>query len=166
VRALLVAIALLAAPSLRAAEVQSENYKVRACVKWSKDVPEAIAAGSGLFASTARVEGKGPFPACDVVAETESFGVGWLMRAWMKEGVYSPCGERLGGYKLRYKGDQWQVKIVQGLDTFLEKNPKALKEAKACTAPPAATPTAIPAIAAPAPLLPDISTAPLAAPLK
>ena len=135
-RAILAGVMLLAA-SARAAEIQSENYKLRACVKWSKEIPEAVAAGSGLFASTLRVEGKGPRPDCDVVAETESFGVGWLMRAWMKEGVFSPCGERLGGYKFHYKGEQWQTKLVQGLDKFLEKHPKALKEAKACPPPPA-----------------------------
>lgn len=105
---------------------------VKACVKWSKDIPDAQAAGAGLFESVARVEGPGPFPSCDVVAETESFGVGWLMRAWMKEGVYSPCGKRLGGYKVRYKGDQWQAKIVTGLYKFLEKNPEALAAAKDC----------------------------------
>jgi len=151
---------LLACASARAAEPDPENFKLRACVKWSKDIPEAVAAGAGLFASTLRVEGDGPHPNCDVVARTESFGVGWLMRAWMKEGVYSPCGERLGGYKLRYKGDQWQIKIVQGLDKFLEKNPNALKDAKACAATPAAPPVGVPAVEPPA----DISTAPLTPP--
>jgi hypothetical protein len=160
VRALLAATLLLAASSPRAAETPAENYKVRACVKWSKEIPEAIAAGSGLFASTVRVEGDGWHPDCDVVAVTESFGVGWLMRAWMKEGVYSACGERLGGYKLRYKGDQWQVKIVQGLDKFLEKNPRAFKDAKACPAPSA------PPVGAPIVAPVEISTAPLAAPPK
>jgi hypothetical protein len=132
-RAALAGVLLLAAPAARAAE--SQNFRLRACVKWSQDVPEAVAKGSGLFASTKRVEGAGPFPGCDVVVETESFGVGWLMKAWMKEGVYSPCGERLGGYKFRYKGDEWQAKIVAGLDKFLEKNPEALARAKACPAP-------------------------------
>jgi hypothetical protein len=105
---------------------------VKACVKWSRDIPEAQAAGAGLFESVTRVEGPGPFPECGVVAETESFGVGWLMRAWMKEGVYSPCGKRLGGYKIVYKGDQWQAKLVVGLNKFLVKNPELLAAAKDC----------------------------------
>ena len=157
-RTLLAAALLLACARARAAD--SENFKLRACVKWSKDIPEAIAAGSGLFASTLRVEGSGPHPACDVVAETESFGMGWLMRAWIKEGVFSPCGERLGGFKFRYKGDQWQIRIAQGLDKFLEKNPKALKDAKTCPAP-AAPPVGVPSVEPPV----QISTAPLTPPL-
>ena len=111
----------------------AELLPVKACVKWSKDIPEAQAAGAGLFESVARVEGKGPFPDCGVVVETESFGVGWLMRAWMKEGVFSPCGKRLGGFKFNYKGDAWQAKLVTGLHAFLTKNPEALAAAKACT---------------------------------
>ena len=131
----LFAAALLLAPAARAAE--AETYKRRACVKWSREIPETIAAGAGLFASTARVEGPGPFPSCDVVVETESFGVGWLMRAWMKQAVLSPCGEKLGSYKFRYKGEEWQGKIATGLAAFLEKHPKALAEAKACAPAPA-----------------------------
>ena len=38
----------------------AELLPVKACVKWSKDIPEAQAAGAGLFESVARVEGKGP----------------------------------------------------------------------------------------------------------
>jgi hypothetical protein len=110
----------------------AEPLPVKACVKWSKDIPEAQAAGAGLFESVARVEGKGPFPACDIVVETESFGVGWLMRAWMKEGVFSPCGKRLGGYKITYKGELWQSKLVTGLHQFLTKHPEALAAAKGC----------------------------------
>lgn len=125
---LLLAAVLSLPPDARAAELRP----AKACVKWSKDIPEAQAAGAGLFESVTRVEGAGPFPACDVVTETESFGVGWLMRAWMKQGVYSPCGKRLGGYKVRYKGDQWQAKIVVGLHDFVVKNPEALATAKDC----------------------------------
>jgi hypothetical protein len=159
VRTALLAAVLLLGSGARAAEPEPENFKLRACVKWSKDVPEAVAAGAGLFAATQRVEGDGPHPACDVVAVTEAFGVGWLMRAWMKEGVYSPCGERVGGYTIRYKGEQWQMKIVQGLDKFLEKNPKALKDAKKCPEP-AAPPVGAPAVEPPV----QISTAPLTPP--
>lgn len=115
-----------------AAARAAEPLPVKACVKWSKDIPEAQAAGAGLFESVSRVEGKGPFPACDVVVETESFGVGWLMRAWMKEGVFSPCGKRLGGFKFGYKGELWQVKLVKGLHQFLTKHPEALAAAKDC----------------------------------
>ncbi|MDD5303659.1 MAG: hypothetical protein PHS14_11190, partial [Elusimicrobia bacterium] len=70
----LIAAALLLSTGARAAEL----LPVKACVKWSKDLPEAQAAGAGLFESVARVEGKGPFPACGAVVETEAFGVGWL----------------------------------------------------------------------------------------
>lgn len=124
----LIALAVLLGANASGAEL----LPVKACVKWSKDIPEAAAAGAGLFESVARVEGVGPFPDCGVVAETESFGVGWLMRAWMKEGVYSPCGKRLGGYKIRYKGEQWRTKLVTGLHEFLVKNPEARSAAKSC----------------------------------
>jgi hypothetical protein len=123
-------VALILPAFVRAAE--PAKLPVKACLKWSKDLPEAQAAGVALFESVARVEGKGPFPACDAVVETESFGVGWLMSAWMKEGVFSSCGKRLGGYKFRYKGDQWQSKMVTGLHEFLARNPEALAAAKAC----------------------------------
>jgi hypothetical protein len=123
-----IAVLLLLPAGARAAELAA----VKACVKWSKDIPEAQAAGAGRFASVARVEGKGPFAACDVVVETEAFGVGWLMRAWMKEGVFSPCGQRLGGFKFRYKGDAWQAKMVTGLHDYLRKNPGVLATAKDC----------------------------------
>lgn len=113
---------------------------VKACVKWSREIPRAEAAGAGLFSSVARVEGKGPFTDCGVVVETESFGVGWLMRAWMKEGVYSSCGERLGGFKINYKGDEWQEKAILGLHEFLVKNPGALPAAKPCVIPAPAVP--------------------------
>lgn len=124
----LIAAVLLLSTGARAADL----LPVKACVKWSKDIPEAHAAASGLFESLTRVEGNGPFPDCGVVAETESFGVGWLMRAWMKEGVYSPCGKRLGGYKIRYKGDQWQAKLVTGLHDFVVKNSVIVSAAKDC----------------------------------
>ncbi len=127
---IVIAALLVPAAIVRAAE--PVKFSAKACVKWSKEIPQAQAAGEGLFASVARVEGKGPFPACDVVVETESFGVGWLMRAWMKEGVFSPCGQRLGGFKFRYKGDQWQEKVVAGLHEFLTKHPEALAAAKDC----------------------------------
>lgn len=130
---------LLAAALLLPAAASAAGLPVKACVKWSKDIPAAEAAGAGLFESLTRVEGTGPFPACDVVAETDSFGVGWLMRAWMKEGVYSPCGKRLGGYTIRYKGDEWQAKIVAGLHAFIVKNPEALSAAKDCKPVPANT---------------------------
>lgn len=121
--------------------VQAADFaSVKACVKWSKEIPQAQAAGAGRFASVARVEGKGPFADCDFVVETESFGVGWLMRAWMKEGVYSSCGKRLGGFKFHYKGDVWQDKVVTGLHQFLAKNPEALKAAKDCPAVPVVAP--------------------------
>ncbi len=126
-RGLLVASLLLPAGA-RAAEL----LPVKACVKWSKDIPAAQAAGAGLFGSVARVEGAGPFSDCGVVVETEAFGVGWLMRAWMKEGVFSPCGKRLGGFKFSYKGDQWQAKLVTGLHAYLTKHPEALAAAKGC----------------------------------
>ena len=105
---------------------------IKACVKWSREIPEAQAAGAGPFESVTRSEGKGPFPACDVVVETESFGVGWLTSAWMKQGVFSSCAKRLGGFKCRYKGDLWQAKIVTGLHEFLAKHPEALAAAKDC----------------------------------
>lgn len=125
---LLLAAALL----LPSAYAAAGPLPVKACVKWSKDLPASRAAGEGLFESVALVEGGGPFPSCGVVVETESFGVGWLMRAWMKQGVYSPCGERLGGFKFRYKGDEWQPKLVTGLHEFLVKNPEMLPSAKGC----------------------------------
>lgn len=127
-RILLAAALLLPPAAARAAGL----IPAKACVKWSQDIPGAQAAGAGLFQAVVRVEGAGPFPDCAVVTETESFGVGWLMRAWMKQGVYSPCGRRLGGYKIRYKGDQWQSRIVTGLHGFLRKNPEALAAAKEC----------------------------------
>lgn len=123
---------LVVALLLPAAAAAAGPLPVKACVKWSKDLPEARAAGAGLFESVERVEGNGPFPSCAVVVETESFGVGWLMRAWMKQGVYSPCGERLGGFKFRYKGEEWQAKLVTGLHEFLVKNPEKLPSAKGC----------------------------------
>lgn len=126
-RALLAAALLLPSTALAA-----QPLPVKACVKWGREIPEATAAGAGLFESVRRVEGAGPFPDCGVVVETETFGVGWLMRAWMKEGVFSPCGERLGGYKIRYKGEQWRAKLVTGLHAFLVKNPGLLAGAKAC----------------------------------
>ncbi|UPT73230.1 MAG: hypothetical protein M0D55_15250 [Elusimicrobiota bacterium] len=139
------AFALLAAPA-SAAELP------RACIKWSREIPEAKAAGVSRFSSVERVEGAGPFPNCDIVAETESFGVGWLMRAYMKEAVFSPCGKRLGKFSFSYKGDAWQEKVVTGLADFIAKNPEALAAAKECPAPP-------PAPAAPAPV--EVSTATL-----
>lgn len=123
---------LLAAALLLPSAAADGPLPVKACVKWSKDLPEARAAGAGLFESVELVEGKGPFPSCAVVVETESFGVGWLMRAWMKQGVYSPCGERLGGFKFRYKGEEWQAKLVTGLHKFLMKDPAKLASAKVC----------------------------------
>ncbi len=169
---------IVAALFLPSAARAVEPSLVRACVKWSKDIPEAQAAGAGRFLSVARVEGKGPHASCGVVAETESFGVGWLMRAWMKEGVFSPCGERLGGYTVHYKGEEWQAKVVVGLHEFLTKNPGALTSARKCApapaatpapsvppaAPPAATPAAppaAPAIAQPVVAPVEISTRPL-----
>lgn len=140
------------------------SLPLKACVKWSKEIPAAAAAGAGLFESVARVEGGGPFPDCGVVAETESFGVGWLMRAWMKEGVYSPCGERLGGFKIRYKGEQWQEKVVTGLHDFIVKNPGVLAAAKKCpaVAPPAAVAAPVlPVSVSTAPLMPTLPAAPL-----
>lgn len=125
----LIIAALFLSTGARAADL----LPVKACVKWSKDIPEAQAAGAGLFESVARVEGKGPFPECGIVVETESFGVGWLMRAWMKQGVLSPCGKRLGGFTFHYKGDAWQGKLVTSLHAFLKKHPEALTAAKACT---------------------------------
>lgn len=130
----IVIAALMLAASVRAAE--PAKLPVKACVKWSKDIPEAQAAGAGLFDAVTRVEGKAPFPGCGVVVETESFGVGWLMRAWMKQGVFSPCGKRLGGFKFHYQGDQWQAKSVSGLHEFLAKHPEAIAAAKDCPAAP------------------------------
>lgn len=123
---------LLAAALLLPGAASAGPLPLKACLKWSKDLPASRAAGEGLFESVSLVEGKGPFPSCGVVLETESFGVGWLMRAWMKQGVYSPCGERLGGFKFRYKGDEWQVKLVTGLHAFILKNPAKLSSAKGC----------------------------------
>ena len=143
----LVAVLVLFSAGAQAADFTS----VKACVKWSKEIAQAELTGAGLFASVARVEGKGPFPACDVVVEADSFGVGWLMRAWMKEGVYSSCGKRLGDFKFHYKGDLWQEKAVTGLHQFLTKNPEALTAAKECPALPAMSPV-------------EVSTAPAAAP--
>ena len=122
----------IAAVLLLASSAAAAELPVRACIKWSKDIPDAQAAGTGRFASVSRVEGKGPFADCDVVIETESFGVGWLMRAYMKEAVLSPCGKRLGGYKFGYKGDKWQAKLVTELHKFLTKHPEALVAAKVC----------------------------------
>lgn len=123
---------LLAALLTAASSAAAQPLPVKACVKWSRDIPSAQTAGAGLFESVARVEGKGPFADCGVVAETESFGVGWFMRAWMKEGVYSPCGRRLGGFTFHYKGDQWQTTLMTKLHEFLEKRPDALAAAKTC----------------------------------
>ena len=127
---------ILLAVSARAAE--PKRLEVRACIKWSRDIPDAQKEGAGLFSAVTRVEGKGPFPDCDVVIETESFGVGWLMSAYMKEGVMSPCGKRLGGFSFRYKGDQWQTKMIAGLHEFLTKHPEALTAAKDCSGVPSA----------------------------
>lgn len=112
--------------------VERAKSPARVCVKWSKELPDVMSAGKPLFASVARVDGKGPFPACDAVIETESFGVGWLMRAYMKEAVLSPCGKRLGQYSFHYKGDQWQAKLMTGLHGYLAKHPEALNAAKDC----------------------------------
>jgi hypothetical protein len=154
---LLLAALLLVPAAARAAE------STRACVKWSRPIPDAVAAGAGLFASVARVDAKGPYPDCDVVVEAESFGVGWLMSAWMKEAVLSPCGKRLGGYKFRYKGDQWQEKAVSGLRDFLDKNPAALAAAKDCPAavPPPPTVPAPPVAISTAPLTPSLPAEPV-----
>ena len=130
---MLAALMLLFAVTARA--VESSVPPLRACVKWSKEIPDAKAAGTGLFASIERVEGKAPFPGCDIVIETESFGVGWLMRAYMKEGVFTACGKRLGGYDFHYKGDLWQEKMVTGLHEYLKKHGEFLAELKACVPP-------------------------------
>lgn len=143
------ASALLAAAPASAA---GETGAVRACVKWSRDVPLA----AGPFASVTRVGPGDSYAACDVVVAAESFGVGWLMSAWMKEAVLSPCGKRLGAYKFRYKNDEWHEKIVTGLHEFLVKHPEALAAAKDCPAPPPPAPAPIPAPSV------EISTAPLA----
>ena len=129
-------IAALLFISVAAHAAEPVKLPVRACLKWSKDIPQAQAAGAGLFASVARVEGAGPFADCDVVIVTETFGVGWLMSAYMKEGVFSPCGKRLGGYNFRYKRDQWQEKLIAGLHRFLIKHPAALSAAQDCPAAP------------------------------
>lgn len=134
----MIVLALALAASASAADLP------RACVKFSREIPLAEAAGVSLFKSVKRVEGKGPFPDCDVVAETDSFGVGWLMRAYMKESVVSPCGKKLGNFSFSYKGDGWQEKVVTGLAKFLEKHPEALAAAKEC--PPAAAPAPVPAV--------------------
>lgn len=126
----MIALALALAASASAADLP------RACVKFSREIPLAEAAGVSLFSSVRRVEGNGPHRGCDVVAETESFGVGWLNRAYMKEAVVSPCGRKLGTYSFSYKGDLWQEKAVTGLAKYLEKNPAALAAAKECPPPP------------------------------
>lgn len=132
----------LAAGSARAADLAP----LKACVKWSRDIPDAQAAAAGRFASVTRVEGAAPYSGCEVVTVTETFGVGWLMRAWMKQGVFNACGERLGGYKVNYKGEEWQGKIVVALHDFLSKNPEALAKIRTCV-PPVIQSTATPAAA-------------------
>lgn len=128
-KALVIAMMFL---STGAPATEPVKFPLKACVKWSKDIPEAQAAGVGLFDSVARVEGKAPFTGCDIVVETESFGVGWFMRAYMKEAVLSPCGACLGRYSFHYKGDLWQAKLVTGLHEFLANHPEAVAAAKDC----------------------------------
>ena len=125
-------LVLSACAALRAAE--RAKIPVRVCVKWSKDIPEAQATGESLFSSVTRVASVGASKDCDVVIETEEFGVGWLMSAYMKEAVLSPCGKRLGRYSFRYKGDQWQSKLMTGLHNFLSRHPEAGKASKDCGA--------------------------------
>lgn len=149
----LAAVLLLAAGSARAADLSP----LKACVKWSREIPEAKAAGAGLFASVERVEGAAPYAGCEVVTVTESFGVGWLMRAWMKQGVFNACGERLGGYKVNYKGEEWQGKVVVALHDFLKKNPDALAKIRTCVPPVVQAPP--PVIA---PVIQSTATAPAA----
>ena len=127
---ILIIAALFLSAGVRAAEPVKSPLKV--CVKWSREIPDAQAAGAGLFESVTRVDGKAPFPGCDIVIETESFGVGWFMRAYMKEAVLSPCGTRLGRYSFHYKGDLWQAKLVTGLHEFLTKHPEVVVAAKDC----------------------------------
>ncbi len=112
--------------------VEREKFPVRVCVKWSKDIPEAQATGESLFSSVTRVPSVNSSKDCDVVIETEEFGVGWLMSAYMKEAVLSPCGKKLGRYSFRYKGDQWQAKLMTGLYSFLSKHPEAMNAGKDC----------------------------------
>ena len=112
--------------------VEREKIPARVCVKWSKEMPEAQATGEKLFSSVTRVSSVGSSKDCDVVIETEEFGVGWLMSAYMKEAVLSPCGKRLGRYSFRYKGDQWQVKLMTGLYDYLSRHPEA-REDKDCS---------------------------------
>ncbi len=152
--------ALLLAFSLPAA---AELSPVRACLKWSKEAPEAEAAGAKAFASFTLVKGAGPHHGCEVVASVDDFGVGWLMRAWMKVAVHSPCGKELGRFKIGYKGDAWQEKLVAELSEWLAKNPAAPAAAKEC--PPAPV-----VVAPPVPELPagpiDVSTTPKNEPLR
>ena len=137
----LAAVLLLAAATARAAE--PVRSPLRACVKWSKDAPDLLSAGEPYFSSVARVEGKGPWKACDAVASTADFGVGWFMRTWMREDVLSACGEKLGSFSFHYKGDEWQPKVFAGLADWLAKNPEAFKSAKPCSFPePAPAPEA------------------------
>ena len=114
----------------RAAE--REKIPVRVCVKWSKDIPEGQTTGEALFSSVTRVPSVNSSKDCDVVIETEEFGVGWLMSAYMKEAVLSPCGKKLGRYSFRYKGDQWQSKLMTGLYDYLSGHPEAAKASKDC----------------------------------
>lgn len=153
----MIALALALAASARAAELP------RACVKFSHEIPLAEASGVSLFKSVKRVEGKGPFADCDVVGETESFGVGWLNRAYMTEAVLSPCGRKLGKFSFSYKGDGWQEKVVAGLAKFLEKHPEALAAAKECPPPPvpAPVPVAAPVEPSTATLTPSLPAEPV-----
>ncbi len=163
----LLAFVLLAAPA--SARV-IEPSTLKACVKWSREIPDIKAAGSGRFSSVERVDGAGPYAGCDVVTQTETFGVGWLMRAWMKQGVFTACGERLGGYRVNYKGEEWQAKVVVGLSSFLSKNPEALAKIRTCVPPvvqtpaPVIAPAVIVAPLTPAPATPAPVASPAAAP--
>jgi|CXWL01.1.fsa_nt_gi hypothetical protein len=114
--------------------VERHKLPTRVCVKWSKDIPEAQATGESLFSSVTRVPSINSSKDCDVVIETEEFGVGWLMSAYMKESVLSPCGKKLGRYSFRYKGDQWQSKLMIGLYDYLSKHPEAGNAGKDCDA--------------------------------
>ncbi len=114
--------------------VERAKRTERVCVKWSKDIPEAQAAGESLFGSVTRVPSVNASKDCDVVIETEEFGVGWLMSAYMKEAVLSPCGKKLGRYSFRYKGDQWQSKLMTGLYDYLSAHPEAAQAGKECSA--------------------------------
>jgi len=105
---------------------------VAACVKWSRPLPAAEAAGAGVFSSLKRVEGEPPYEGCDAVSETERFGVGWLRTPYMKAVVLDRCGRRVGRYSFTYKGEQWQEKLVLGLYDHLKENPAAAKPGAAC----------------------------------